>query len=149
MWHKVTGNLPDWNAVWIYLHCPFCQSCRWCARQIRTVKNVLNATFAQCSGRLDDASLQTLVYEAMVTVNSCPLTVDGINDPHALEPLTLNLSWWKLRWPFPPWRIREGRCICCKEMEESPVSNWTVLGSLEKGVFAQHIDKTKMALTST
>lgn len=57
-------------------------------RQIRTVRNVLNATFAQCPGRLDDASLRTLLYEAMAIVNSCPLTVDGINDPQALEPLT-------------------------------------------------------------
>ena len=32
-------------------------------RQIRTVRNVLNATFAQCPGRLDDASLRTLLYE--------------------------------------------------------------------------------------
>lgn len=34
-------------------------------RQIRTVRNVLNATFAESSGRLDDASLRTLSYEAM------------------------------------------------------------------------------------
>lgn len=59
-------------------------------QQIRTVRNVLNATFAQCPGRLDDASLRTLLYEAMAITNSHPLTVDGINDPQALEPLTLN-----------------------------------------------------------
>lgn len=47
-----------------------------------------------------------------------------------------------------PWGICEGRCICYKEMEEGPIPNWTILGSLEKGVFAQHIDKTEMALTS-
>lgn len=33
-------------------------------RQIRTICNVLNVTIAQCSGRLDDASLRTLFYEA-------------------------------------------------------------------------------------
>ncbi|KAK0152120.1 hypothetical protein N1851_006485 [Merluccius polli] len=59
-------------------------------RQIRTIRNVLNATLTQSLGRLDDASLRTLFYEAMAIVNSLPLTVDGINDPTALEPLTPN-----------------------------------------------------------
>ncbi|XP_068074145.1 uncharacterized protein [Danio rerio] len=59
-------------------------------RQIRTVRSVLNATIALCPGRLDDASLRTLFYEAMAIVNSRPLTVDGINDPNSLEPLTPN-----------------------------------------------------------
>ncbi len=58
--------------------------------QIRTVQNVLNATLVQCPGRLDDASLRTLFYEAMAIDNSRPLTVDGINDPNSLEPLTPN-----------------------------------------------------------
>ncbi|XP_065108476.1 uncharacterized protein [Paramisgurnus dabryanus] len=72
-------------------------------RQIRTVRNVLNATFAQCSGRLDDASLRTLLYEAMAIVNSRPLTVDGINDPQALEPITPNhLIMMKSKVALPP-----------------------------------------------
>ncbi|XP_039907300.1 uncharacterized protein LOC120746094 [Simochromis diagramma] len=72
-------------------------------RQIRTVRNVLNATFAQCPGRLDDASLRTLLYEAMAIVNSRPLSVDGINDPQALEPLTPNhLITMKTKVALPP-----------------------------------------------
>lgn len=72
-------------------------------RQIRTMKNVLNATLSQCSGRLDDASLRTLFYEAMAIVNSRPLTVDGINDPKALEPLTPNhLVMMKSKVALPP-----------------------------------------------
>lgn len=72
-------------------------------RQIRTVRNVLNATFAQCPGRLDDASLRTLFYEAMAIFNSRPLTVDGINDPHGLEPLTPNhLIMMKSKVALPP-----------------------------------------------
>ncbi|XP_030588591.1 uncharacterized protein LOC115795386 [Archocentrus centrarchus] len=59
-------------------------------RQIRTVRNVLNATLCVCPGRLDDFSLRTLFYEAMAIVNSRPLNVDGINDPRSLEPLTPN-----------------------------------------------------------
>lgn len=46
--------------------------------------------YAQGLGRLDDASLRTLFYEAMAIINSRPLTVDGLNDPNFLEPLTLN-----------------------------------------------------------
>ncbi|CAI5683011.1 unnamed protein product [Oreochromis niloticus] len=72
-------------------------------RQIRTVRNVLNATFAQCPGRLDDASLRTLLCEAMAIVNSRPLSVDGINDPHALELLTPNhLIMMKTKVALPP-----------------------------------------------
>lgn len=72
-------------------------------RQIRTVRNVLNATFAQFPGRLDDASLRTLLYETMAIVNSRPLTVDGINDPQALEPLTPNhLIMMKSKVALPP-----------------------------------------------
>lgn len=59
-------------------------------QKIRTIHNVLNATTAQCSGTFDDTSLRTLFYEAISVVNSRPLTVDGINNPKALEPLTPN-----------------------------------------------------------
>ncbi|KAF1380884.1 hypothetical protein PFLUV_G00168670 [Perca fluviatilis] len=72
-------------------------------RQIRTIRNVLNATVAQCPGRLDDSSLRTLFYEAMAIVNSRPLNVEGINDPHSLEPLTPNhLVLMKSKVALPP-----------------------------------------------
>lgn len=59
-------------------------------RQIRTIRSVLNVTVAQSAGRLYDASLRTLFYEAMAIVNSRPLSAVGINDPRLLEPLTPN-----------------------------------------------------------
>lgn len=72
-------------------------------RQIRTVRNVLNSTLSQCPGRLDDSPLRTLFYEAMAIVNSQPLTVDGINDPKSLEPLTPNhLILMKSKIALPP-----------------------------------------------
>lgn len=72
-------------------------------RQIRTVRSVLDATLTQSLGRLDDSSLRTLFYEAMAIVNSRPLTVDGINDPNSLEPLTLNhLILMKSKIALPP-----------------------------------------------
>lgn len=72
-------------------------------RQIRTIRNVLNVTIAQCPGRLDDVSLRMLFYEAMAIVNSRPLNVDGINDPKSLEPLTPNhLILMKSKAALPP-----------------------------------------------
>lgn len=72
-------------------------------RQIRTVRNVLNATLCQYSGRLDDSSLRTLFYEAMAVVNSRPLTANGVNDPTSLEPLTPNhLVMMKSKIALPP-----------------------------------------------
>lgn len=59
-------------------------------RQIRTVRNVLRSTLSLSSGRLDDTSLRTLFYEAMAIVNSRPLSVDNLNDPNSLVPLTPN-----------------------------------------------------------
>lgn len=59
-------------------------------RQIRTVRSVLSSTLSLSSGRLDDASLRVFFYEAMAIVNSRPLTVENLNDPNSLEPLTPN-----------------------------------------------------------
>ncbi|XP_038165126.1 uncharacterized protein LOC119799356 [Cyprinodon tularosa] len=59
-------------------------------RQIRTVRSVLNSTLSLSPGNLDDASLRAFFYEAMAIVNSRPLTVENLNDPNSLEPLTPN-----------------------------------------------------------
>ena len=59
-------------------------------RQIKTVKNILSATLSPSQGRLNDASLRTLLYEAMAIVNSRSLTVDSLNCPDSLEPLSPN-----------------------------------------------------------
>lgn len=58
-------------------------------RQIRTIRNVQHATLAQSVGRLDHTSFRTLFYKAMAIVSRA-LTIDGINDPNFLEPLTPN-----------------------------------------------------------
>ncbi|XP_054872902.1 uncharacterized protein LOC111584426 [Amphiprion ocellaris] len=59
-------------------------------RQIRTVRNVLKSTLSLSPGRLNDASLRTLLYEVAAIVNSRPLTTDNLDDPNSLEPLTPN-----------------------------------------------------------
>ena len=72
-------------------------------RQIRTVRNILNAVLQLSPGRLDDSSLRTLFYEAMSIVNSRPLTVSELNDPKAIEPLTPNhILTAKTATPLPP-----------------------------------------------
>ena len=72
-------------------------------RQIRTVRDILNAITQMCPGRLDDSSLRTLFYESMAIVNSRPLTTSDINDPSEMEPLTPNhILTSKSAVPLPP-----------------------------------------------
>jgi len=72
-------------------------------RQIRTVRSVLSSVLAQAAGRLDDSSLRTMFYEAMSIVNNRPLTIETINDPKGVEPLTPNhLLTMKEAVPLPP-----------------------------------------------
>ena len=59
-------------------------------RQIRTVRNVLSTMMDISGAQLDDESLTTFFCEAEAIVNSRPLTVDSINDPDSLSPLTPN-----------------------------------------------------------
>ncbi len=105
-------------------------------RQIRTIRNVLNVTIAQCSGRLDDAPLRTLFYEAMAIVNSRPLNVDGINDPMAPEPLTpsrLILMKSKVALP-PPRKFVKEDMYAALTMVQSTIFNRTVLEPVEERV---------------
>lgn len=59
-------------------------------RQIRTVRNILSTLLAKLGTQLDDESLRTLMAETTTIVNSRPLTVEHLNDPLSLEPLTPN-----------------------------------------------------------
>ena len=89
-------------------------------RQIRTIRSVLSGVVALCPGRLDDSSLRTLFYEAMAIVNSRPLSVDTINGPTSLEPLTPNnILTMKTSVPLPPRRVflivtNRKKCITSK-----------------------------------
>ncbi|XP_067305911.1 uncharacterized protein [Pseudorasbora parva] len=59
-------------------------------RQIRTIRSILTAMLDQSAKRLDSTSLRTFLYEVMAIINSRPLTVEHLNDPTSLEPLTPN-----------------------------------------------------------
>ena len=59
-------------------------------RQIRTIRSVMSTVLALAAGRLDDAMLRSFLYKAMAIVNSHTLTVDTIDKPRGIEPLTSN-----------------------------------------------------------
>ena len=59
-------------------------------RQIRTVRNVLNAMLMAQGKQLDDEGLRTFMYEAANIVNSRPLTAETLSDPTSVQPLTPN-----------------------------------------------------------
>ncbi|XP_028323877.1 uncharacterized protein LOC114476498 [Gouania willdenowi] len=85
-------------------------------RQIKTVRSVLNTTLTLSNGRLNDASLRTLFYEAMAIVNSRPLAIDNLNNPDSLEPLTPNhLLHLKSNAPLPPPGAFSKEDLYCKK----------------------------------
>ena len=72
-------------------------------RQIRSVRNVLNALLHSNGSQLNGESLRTFMCEAEAIVNSRPLTVDTLTDPSSLTPLTPNhLLTMKTKVVLPP-----------------------------------------------
>ena len=72
-------------------------------RQIRTVRNVLNALLDDHGTQLDEESLRTFMCETESIVNSRPLTTDNLTSPNGMEPLTPNhLLTMKSRVLLPP-----------------------------------------------
>ena len=59
-------------------------------RQIRSVRSVLSSLLESNGAQLNDESLRTLMCEVEAILNSRPLTVDTLNDPNSLSPLTPN-----------------------------------------------------------
>ena len=50
-------------------------------RQIRTAREILNGILFNHGTRLNDESLKTMFCEIECVINSCPLTVECLNDP--------------------------------------------------------------------
>lgn len=72
-------------------------------RQIRTVRNVLDALLDDHGTQLDEESLRTFMCEAESIVNSRPLTTDSLTSADGAEPLTPNhLLTMKSRVLLPP-----------------------------------------------
>ncbi|XP_078020591.1 uncharacterized protein LOC144459801 [Epinephelus lanceolatus] len=116
-------------------------------RQIRTVRSVLRSTLALSSGRLNDASLRAFLYEAMAIVNSRPLTVNNLNDPHSLEPLTPNhlLTMKSAKALPPPGEFVREDMYGKKKVATCPILGRTVLESMAKGVPFQHHSQAEVA----
>ena len=72
-------------------------------RQIRSMRQVLDALLHQAGQQLDDDSLRTLMCEAAAIVNCRPLTTEFLNEPSHPTPLTPNhLLTQKSRVVLPP-----------------------------------------------
>ena len=84
-------------------------------RQIRSVRNVLSALLKEHSDSLNDESFRTLLTEAECIVNSCPLTVEDINDPTSLpiSPNTILTMKTKVVLP-PPGDFQKSNIYCRK-----------------------------------
>jgi hypothetical protein len=59
-------------------------------RQIKTVRSIFNSLLSSQGTQLDDESLRTLMCEASNIINSRPLSVENLNDPTCLSPITPN-----------------------------------------------------------
>ena len=59
-------------------------------RPIRSVRSILASLLRDLGTHLDDDSLRTLMAEAAAIVNSQPLSLDNLNDPTSLNPVTAN-----------------------------------------------------------
>ena len=85
-------------------------------RQIRSVRDVLAALLLSNGAQLNGESLSTLLCEAEAIVNSRPLTVDTINDPSSLNPLTPNhLLTMKTKIVLPPPGIFQSADQYCRK----------------------------------
>ena len=58
--------------------------------QINSVRNVLSSLLLKHGEQLNDESLRTFLHESAAVVNSRPLSVDNLNDPLSVTPLTPN-----------------------------------------------------------
>lgn len=121
-WFIVKVNMPSashFGGVW--------------ERQIRTVRNVMSALLEKNGGQLDDEALRTFLCEVEATVNSCPLTVDNVNDPNSLDPLTpshlLTMKSSSTR------KVSVSRPLLQKALEKDAALSKLVLVQLEERVF--------------
>ena len=85
-------------------------------RQIRSVRSVLASLLQNNGSQLNGESLRPLLCEAEEIVNSRPLTVESLNDPLSLNPLTPNhLLTMKTKVVLPPPGVFQSTDKCCRK----------------------------------
>lgn len=85
-------------------------------RQIRSVRNVLSSLLQTNGSQLNHEALETFMCEAEAIVNSRPLTIDSLNDPTSLNPLTPNhLLTMKTKVLLPPPGVFEAPDKYCRK----------------------------------
>ena len=108
-WFTFTMNVPSsshMGGVW--------------EQQIRTVRSVLSPLLQNNGLQLDDESLRTLMCEMEAISNSRPLTVDLVNDPGSLSPLTPNhLLTMKTKVVLSPPGVFPSADKCCRKCWEA------------------------------
>ena len=88
-------------------------------RQIRSVRNVLTALLREHSSALSDESFRTLLAEAECIVNSRPLTVDNMDDPHSLPISPSNILTLKTKVVLaPPGEFQRADLYCRKRWRQ-------------------------------
>eukprot|EP00794_Sanderia_malayensis_P004022 gene4022-4571_t len=84
-------------------------------RQIRSVRAILSSLLKNHGHSLDDESLRTLLTESEAIVNSHPLTVETLSDPHSVRPLTPNhLLTMKSKVIMPPPGVFQKADLYCR-----------------------------------
>eukprot|EP00794_Sanderia_malayensis_P019357 gene19357-21277_t len=84
-------------------------------RQIRSVRAILSSLLKNHGHSLDDESLRTLLTESEAIVNSRPLTVETLSDPHSVRPLTPNhLLTMKSKVIMPPPGVFQKADLYCR-----------------------------------
>lgn len=101
-WIKNPASASNFGGVW--------------ERQIRSIRNVMNALIREHGDHMDEEILRTFLCEAEATVNSRPLTVETLSDPLSEPPLSPSmLLTGKTRLVLPPPGEFKEEDIYCKK----------------------------------
>jgi len=100
-WDKNTPNASHMGGVW--------------ERQIRTVRNILASLLKSHEQVLNDESLNTLIKEVEAIINSRPLTIESLNDPHSSTLTPNHLLTLKSKAVLPPPGIFQKNDVYCRK----------------------------------
>ncbi|CAB4028519.1 Nuclear factor related to kappa-B-binding, partial [Paramuricea clavata] len=101
-WIKTPASASNFGGVW--------------ERQIRSIRNVINALMKEHGTQMDEEILRTFLCEAEATVNNRPFTLETLNDPLSEPPLSPSmLLTGKTKLVLPPPGEFKGEDMYCKK----------------------------------